>query len=1496
MSSASASASAASALEINDPVFVHRDTTSSSSSAGVTPIKAGGKTLEGIVAYLGPVAFNKDTDWIGVRLTGSAVGLGKNDGTVKGQRYFDAPQSCGLFVKASAISKRNLTRLEELRLRRELKQQGSSSSSSSSSATPSSSSSSSTTGASSRTPASSRKSSISRIGGGGTTGIPKTPGSISTTKITPYKKSALPSSSFVSPKVTTTATSKTPKSTTSSRLDEIRQRRAQLKAETTTTTSTTTPSSVSVLEKETVPSSELQAQLAAMQQELSQAVEEKEQQSKQIHSLEQELHSAANSPSCDPIISIHDESQTAQLQTQLEEMERQLVEQQQTSQKAVDTLQTKFQQAEVELAAATSQVTGLTKELTDRDQRRERAQEDAHAHIHTSDAVHYKERAKLQGDVASLTRRIEQLELDKQEFEHQIEELVLDKEQLTEEKEHLEDQLEEVKLDSETAQMELEESKMELEIANSFGTSGGGTSGGNGNDGRSGMTPASSMDGEEGEDEGDGEGEEGAVAVGRRDAQQQAHADVAHNLSIQNARLREALIRLREQSAMEKMEVTRQLRSSEKQVEEATKLATEVETLRETQNECDEQICDLKDMVEQGSAYEIMVEELSDRLLSLEEELTSSLQTIRELEEAADITAEMEEVQTEEVKALNREMEDRETVIRNVEEAIKIQRKREEDFQRTVSNYRKSVETLKQEKSAILELHQGGEGENADLVSASQKALARAAQLVQDAAEMRKREAQAAIDRIESQVRMHLSERLESMLPASVTTAEVASIKGELLLSKVVGKSSLSLDGIARSFAKIIRARAWEWRSSNNTNKTNSNTKSDEAKEATEEEDVDVVVEEKILFLSDDQQQMAATMVHQSEVAHVAINVSGDLLWLLSAGQWPDVLSTEASSELGAIMGHSMNELDIVLGNVLNTLKEEGVLSPHQSNIGAFRQTVVTTMQTLKSHIEQDGESLVPMNWKPPALKLFRDASGAKYSCLGCYAAVACILSAGGPIKTKEDIAKSQELITVLKPLLRKLDQAASEAVKSCLRLAKLDILDETIVSSLSQAAEMWRTSSDDCLGNVYNMLLSEEGLTPESIGACEAATDEVVRVVSHFATVLRSANLTDAEDTKFHPFSPEIADVWEGVTMLARAIRSKDGDAEDVNYLVRARTIENNLEDAVESVPELSVATTKMSSLEKSLSLRSKELSMQNARLTDLEKMLARSNAQPSSRLVASQVTSEEVKSLKQENRYLTEAMDVLHRQVEEYENEIRVRDSKTPTKTRRHTMRSFTPESSSSRRDRSRSSSIEHLQDLVEEGTHVGAFEAALFRPALQAARKDAAQWKANATINTLLALPPLHVTTMDPLYRYGSGSGGDEEQKCAEENDADPVFQLTSALSAYQREVASVRIVDITKKGGSYISPRMQLHNTMMRKAAASEEVDKAAAVARHWLERRGAGVRVPTKDTTTTNIGQLQPQPQQPLVGRVKFAGSEPFQTIATSVTGEDLYRIQLNLGT
>jgi dynactin 1 len=170
-------------FEINDPVFVQNREN---------------RQLEGVVAYFGPVDFADGDDWVGVRLTGSSVGLGKNDGSVQGKKYFDSPPQGGLFVKISAIEKRQLTRLEELRLRRELASTGSGVVDTSITGT--------VHGASgvSRTPT-------------------KQPAASSTPTSSTVSKTKTPSISKAGG-----SPSKTPQPSAATRLEEIRQRRAQL--------------------------------------------------------------------------------------------------------------------------------------------------------------------------------------------------------------------------------------------------------------------------------------------------------------------------------------------------------------------------------------------------------------------------------------------------------------------------------------------------------------------------------------------------------------------------------------------------------------------------------------------------------------------------------------------------------------------------------------------------------------------------------------------------------------------------------------------------------------------------------------------------------------------------------------------------------------------------------------------------------------------------------------------------------------------------------------------------------------------------------------------------------------------------------------------------------------------------------------------------------------------------------------------------------------------
>ena len=148
--------------------------------------------------------------------------------------------------------------------------------------------------------------------------------------------------------------------------------------------------------------------------------------------------------------------------------------------------------------------------------------------------------------------------------------------------------------------------------------------------------------------------------------------DVAQALSIQNARLREAIVRLREQTSVEKMELTRQLRNAEKNSELASTLKDKVAAFKEKESKMQSEIRGLQEMVDQGSAFEQMVEDLSDKVLAVEDNNIALQSTIADLEEAAELNAEMEEAQGDEIKELMRDLQSRDTIILNFEEAIKM--------------------------------------------------------------------------------------------------------------------------------------------------------------------------------------------------------------------------------------------------------------------------------------------------------------------------------------------------------------------------------------------------------------------------------------------------------------------------------------------------------------------------------------------------------------------------------------------------------------------------------------------------------------------------------------------------------------------------------------------------------------------------------------------------------------------------------------------------------
>jgi len=309
-----------------------------------------------------------------------------------------------------------------------------------------------------------------------------------------------------------------------------------------------------------------------------------------------------------------------------------------------------------------------------------------------------------------------------------------------------------------------------------------------------------------------------------------------------------------------------------------------------------------------------------------------------------------------------------------------------------------------------------------------------------------------------------------------------------------------------------------------------------------------------------------------------------------------------------------------------------------------------------------------------------------------------------------------------------------------------------------------------------------------------------------------------------------------------------------------------------------------KVASLEKSLGTRSKEIAMQNARLSELEKLLAKTSAKPSpAKMTQAVKSSEELTSLKEENRVLMEAMDVLQRQVDGYENEIRflkdTRSPKRPAITSPDVRRRATPERmrmtpTDKRRmipqrnigGPSSRSLMDEMQVVGSSGA-VGAVEAVLFRPALHSALRDAAKWKGVAMKTTLLELPPLAVPV----------SSEEESKEALASSDAyDNWSQLTSALSHYRMEQASCKVVDLSNREKS---SRAHLRQMKAEKAMVAQRLDEAAASLRGHLAQWGV---------SSPNYSPSQ------MVGKVKLSGSEPSRAVATTVTKDYLHRLNLHL--
>lgn len=614
-------------------------------------------------------------------------------------------------------------------------------------------------------------------------------------------------------------------------------------------------------------------------------------------------------------------------------------------------------------------------------------------------------------------------------------------------------------------------------------------------------------------------------------------------------------------------------------------------------------------------------------------------------------------------------------------------------------------------------LQEGGEGVKSDAIAASKKALAQAAQMVSDTAEARKREATASFNLIDAQVKSHLSDRLEAFLPQSVASVEIASVKGELLLSKIAMKSSLSLSSVGGIFEKAIE------RAQTIMNDVGSHVLSPSTSDS--------------VTLTDVQTHQIETMVHQAKFTQIAINISSECIKLLCTGQWPGLLTSTSSMELANAIVHSIPPLDSAISDQLLTLKEEGGLSPHRSNLNLLTQAFESASLDTNDIVDSDGETIIPHGWNPPCWEALNLISSAKFYCLGATSLIASVV--GSESSYSADLLQTERCCSAVSTLLTKLNSILSESSNVQKSLAGLDVMESTVDENITKHAREWKKASEE-LFQLIEATIKGPVVYLGKVQECETLADTTIHCISRLRSFLRSMSGTIYEELSIHALSPETNDPWGGIIELSKSISGIGTN--DLNYMRRGNSLEEQLSVAIENDAKLSIANTKLKSLEKSLATRSKEISIQNSRLNELESLLSKSSALPTDLPSKSVASSEETHDLKEEIRVLSEAMEVLQSQVDEYEKEIK--SLKEPQRFKGHTKRGNVTRKNASLET---SFSLAKLglgspQKAVSQTTGIKdlQFEAAILRPTIRSSQLDASYWRGKFMSESMLQLPPL------------------------------------------------------------------------------------------------------------------------------------------------------------
>ncbi|XP_078717657.1 dynactin subunit 1 isoform X2 [Lampetra fluviatilis] len=159
-------------------------------------------------------------------------------------------------------------------------------------------------------------------------------------------------------------------------------------------------------------------------------------------------------------------------------------------------------------------------------------------------------------------------------------------------------------------------------------------------------------------------------------------------LEEQNARLKEALVRMRDLSTSEKQEYLKQQKHMEKKNSELDTLRAQKEKLQAELQQAEGIIDELKEQVDAALGAEDMVETLTERNLNLEEKVRELMENVNDLEAINDMNDELQENCRETELELREQLDMANARVREAEKRVDAAQEMVADYQQTMQKYR----------------------------------------------------------------------------------------------------------------------------------------------------------------------------------------------------------------------------------------------------------------------------------------------------------------------------------------------------------------------------------------------------------------------------------------------------------------------------------------------------------------------------------------------------------------------------------------------------------------------------------------------------------------------------------------------------------------------------------------------------------------------------------------------------------------------------------------